>query len=53
MKKANHQVFRHPLSRIGTIDLGQIGLRKHHIAGLMEVDVTDALIQIEKQRRRR
>jgi pyruvate/2-oxoglutarate dehydrogenase complex dihydrolipoamide acyltransferase (E2) component len=50
MKKDKHQVFRYPLSRIGTIDLGQIGFRKHHIAGLLEVDVTDALIQIRKQR---
>ncbi|HET6581538.1 MAG TPA: 2-oxo acid dehydrogenase subunit E2, partial [Methanoregula sp.] len=50
MIKDNHQIFRHPLSRIGTIDLGQIGLRKHHIAGLLEVDVTDALNQIEMQR---
>ena len=50
MKKAKHEVFRYPLSRIGTIDLGQIGLRKHHIAGLLEVDVTEAITQIRKLR---
>jgi len=50
MIKDKHQLVRYPLSRIGTIDLGQIGLRKHHIVGLLEVDVTDALIKIEQQR---
>jgi pyruvate/2-oxoglutarate dehydrogenase complex dihydrolipoamide acyltransferase (E2) component len=50
MKKANYEVFRHPLSRIGTVDLGQIGRRKHHIAGLLEVDVTEAIAQIRKLR---
>jgi hypothetical protein len=39
MKKAKHEVFGYPLSRIGTLDLGQIGLRKHHVVGLLEVDV--------------
>jgi hypothetical protein len=39
---AKHEILRYPSSRIGTIDLGQIGLRKHHLAGLLEVDVTEA-----------
>ena len=46
MKKAGHQVFRYPSSRIGTIDLGQVALRKHHIAALLEVDVTTALARL-------
>ena len=50
MIKAEHEVFRYPLSRIGTLDLGKIGLRKHHIAGLLEVDVTAAIAQIRKLR---
>jgi pyruvate/2-oxoglutarate dehydrogenase complex dihydrolipoamide acyltransferase (E2) component len=50
MIKVKHEVFRYPLSRIGTLDLGQIGLRKHHIAGLLEVDVTEAIAQIRKLR---
>ncbi len=50
MKRNEYQIFRYPASRIGTIDLGQIGLHKHHIAGLLEVDVTDGLARIRKQR---
>jgi len=30
------------LSRLSTIDLGRIGVRKHHIAALLEIDVTRA-----------
>jgi hypothetical protein len=50
MRKAKHEVFQYPLSRIGTLDLGQIGLRKHHIAGLLEVDVTETIARIRKLR---
>ena len=50
MKKARHEVVRYPLSRIGTLDLGQIGLRKYHVAGLLEVDVTGAIARIRKLR---
>ena len=50
MARANHEVVRYPSSRIGTIDLGQIGLRKHHIAGLLEVDVTQAIDRVRKLR---
>jgi len=49
VKKAKHQVFHYPSSRIATIDLGQVALRKHHIAGLLEVDVTTALSGLLKQ----
>lgn len=31
-----------PRSRLSTIDLGKIGVRKHHIAALLEIDVTRA-----------
>ncbi|MFW6260092.1 MAG: 2-oxo acid dehydrogenase subunit E2 [Spirochaetota bacterium] len=31
-----------PRSRLSTIDLGRIGVRKHHIAALLEIDVTRA-----------
>jgi hypothetical protein len=50
MKKNGYQVVQYPSSRIGTIDLGQIGARKHHIAGLLEADVSDALVRIRRQR---
>lgn len=50
MKKPNHQLIKYPSSRIGTIDLGQIGLRKHHVAGLLEIDVTAALQRVRNQK---
>jgi hypothetical protein len=50
MSKAAHEVVRHPASRIGTFDLGQLGLRKHHVAGLLEVDVTEAITRIRRER---
>ncbi len=31
-----------PISRFATFDVGVIGRKKHHIAGLVEVDITDA-----------
>ena len=31
-----------PRSRLSTIDLGHIGVRKHHVAALLEIDVTRA-----------
>jgi len=50
MKKDALEVVPYPLSRIGTVDLGKIALSKHHIAGLLEVDVTDVLAHVKKQR---
>lgn len=50
MKKAEHEITHYPSSRIGTIDLGKIGLHKHHVASLVEIDVTKALESIKKKR---
>jgi len=52
MKKAEHEITHYPSSRIGTIDLGKIGLDKHHVAGLLEIDVTKALESIKKSGRK-
>jgi pyruvate/2-oxoglutarate dehydrogenase complex dihydrolipoamide acyltransferase (E2) component len=35
-----------PRSRLSTVDLGRIGLRRHHVVALLEVDVTRARQQI-------
>jgi pyruvate/2-oxoglutarate dehydrogenase complex dihydrolipoamide acyltransferase (E2) component len=51
MRKPKHRIVGFPASRIGTIDLGRIGLRKHHIAGLLEVDVTAARDRLRSLRR--
>lgn len=47
--KAAAQRVRFPSSRIGTIDLGRLGARKHHVAALLEVDVTAARGDLRKQ----
>ena len=49
VNKDKHQVSPYPASRIATVDLGQVALRKHHIAGLLEVDVTNALTRLKEQ----
>lgn len=46
----NHEIIRYPRSRLSTHDLGRIGLRKHHVAGLVEVDVTEARDRIRVAR---
>jgi pyruvate/2-oxoglutarate dehydrogenase complex dihydrolipoamide acyltransferase (E2) component len=40
-----------PLSRIGTYDVGVIGRNKHHMMGLLEVDVTTAREELRALRR--
>jgi hypothetical protein len=45
-----HEIIRYPKSRLSTHDLGRIGTRKHHVAGLVEVDVTEALNRIRAAR---
>jgi len=46
MARAKHEILTYPDSRIGTIDLGQIALHKHHVVGLLEVDVSEVLDHI-------
>lgn len=48
MQKGKNEVslLRFPRSRLSTVDLGRIGLHRHHIAALLEVDVTRARHQI-------
>ncbi len=41
----------YPSSRLLTFDLGKIGLGKHHVKALLEVDVTDARARIRTLRR--
>ncbi len=50
MKKAAHTVIRYPRSRLATLDLGRIALGKHHICGLLEVDVTKARQEVRRLR---
>ena len=34
-------IIEYPRTRIATIDMGRIALRKHNVAALIEVDVTE------------
>lgn len=40
MQMTNHKIEKFPKSRIATIDICEIGKRKHHVTGLIELDVT-------------
>lgn len=50
MSDGRYESYTFPASRIGTIDLGRIGARKHHIAALLEVDVTTAVSLVRRRR---
>lgn len=51
VQKPSHTVQEFPPSRIATFDTGYIGLRKHHMKALLELDVTDARELIRTYRR--
>lgn len=38
---ANYSIKEFPKSRIATIDIGKIGRQKHHIAAILEIDITN------------
>lgn len=50
MKKDGYALYRYPASRLGTLDAGQLALRKHHIAALLEIDVTEAFAAVRRRR---
>ena len=53
MKKQNNKDFiikKFPSSRQFTFDVGKIGLKKHHIKALIEIDVTDSRKKIKDKR---
>jgi len=52
---SNSEVRTFPVSRIATVDICAIGVRKHHISAFVEVDVTtlrEKIILARKQHRR-
>ncbi|SET58772.1 2-oxoacid dehydrogenases acyltransferase (catalytic domain) [Natronincola peptidivorans] len=46
-----YKIEAFPTSRIATIDIGAIGLKKHHIKALIELDVTEARKKILEKRK--
>jgi pyruvate/2-oxoglutarate dehydrogenase complex dihydrolipoamide acyltransferase (E2) component len=46
-----YEIETFPSSRISTIDMGRIGMKKHHIMALVELDVTEARRKINAAKR--
>ncbi len=44
----NHTIIKFPSSRLFTIDVGKIGLQKHHAKALIEIDVTESRNKLKK-----
>lgn len=40
----------YPSARVTTMDIGSIALRKHHVAGLLEVDITETQAWLREKR---
>ncbi len=51
MNAKNFHTIPYPSSRQLTFDMGKIGLGKHHVKALLEVDVTDAWDAVRASRR--
>lgn len=47
----NYKIHKFPKTRIATIDVCEIGQRKHHIAGMIEIDVTKSREKIKTYRK--
>jgi pyruvate/2-oxoglutarate dehydrogenase complex dihydrolipoamide acyltransferase (E2) component len=48
----NYKTHKFPTSRIATIDVCEIGKRKHHVTGLIELDVTKSREKIREYNRK-
>jgi pyruvate/2-oxoglutarate dehydrogenase complex dihydrolipoamide acyltransferase (E2) component len=44
----NYKIQKFPNSRIASIDICEVGKQKHHVAGLVEFDVTDSRKKIRE-----
>ena len=45
------KIQKFPFTRIATIDIGDLGKRKHHVVGLIELDVTKSREKIREYNR--
>ncbi len=48
---SRYKINKFPKSRIATIDVCEIGKQKHHIAGMIEIDVSESREKIKKYKR--
>lgn len=46
-----YKIHKFPRSRIATIDVCGIGMRKHHIAAMIELDVTGSREKIKRYKK--
>ncbi len=46
----SHSIISFPSSRLFTMDVGKIGMRKHHIKAVIELDVTESRIKLKQKR---
>lgn len=46
-----YKIHKFPKTRIATIDVCEIGKKKHHVAGMIELDVTDSRKKIREHNR--
>ncbi len=51
MSTHDYEIVDFPESRLATIDTGRLGLRKHYMYGLLEIDVTEARKRLRRLRR--
>lgn len=49
-EKPSFSIETFPGSRLFTMDIGQLGLKKHHVCALIEMDVTEAREKLRKQK---
>lgn len=47
-KDIDYSIQLFPSSRLFTMDIGKLGLRKHHIKALIEIDVADSMLKLKK-----
>ena len=52
MKEASYYYKKIPRSRIATFDTYEIGLHKHHVAALLEFDVTESRTKLKESKKR-
>lgn len=51
MKESGFYVRKFPPSRLFTMDIGKLGMKRHHIKALIEIDITEARELIRKRKK--
>jgi len=46
----DYNIQTYPLSRVLTSDVGKLGMQKHHIKSMIEIDVTDSRIKLKRKK---